>query len=95
MTADTERHRCVRHSIQLHSLACTQRDKLLSCVLCAMRCREDETGVRVAYVTSRFRTPSRSAESCPVSCIHWVEKADLAALEYVMQVGRCFRRVKL
>jgi len=24
-------------------------------------------------------------ESCPVSCIHWVEKTDLAALEYVMQ----------
>lgn len=24
-------------------------------------------------------------ESCPVSCIHWVEKADLPALEYVMQ----------
>eukprot|EP00198_Chlamydomonas_reinhardtii_P011506 XP_001700843.1 chloroplast DnaJ-like protein [Chlamydomonas reinhardtii] len=24
-------------------------------------------------------------ESCPVSCIHWVDKADLPALEYVMQ----------
>lgn len=26
-----------------------------------------------------------SIDSCPVSCIHWVEKADLPALEYVMQ----------
>lgn len=25
------------------------------------------------------------ADSCPVSCIHWVERADLPALEYVMQ----------
>lgn len=26
-----------------------------------------------------------SIDSCPVSCIHWVEKQDLPALEYVMQ----------
>ena len=24
-------------------------------------------------------------DSCPVSCIHWVEKKELAALEWVMQ----------
>jgi hypothetical protein len=27
-----------------------------------------------------------SIDSCPVSCIHWVQKEDLPALEYVMQV---------
>uniref|UniRef100_A0A061SBI6 Chloroplast-like protein n=1 Tax=Tetraselmis sp. GSL018 TaxID=582737 RepID=A0A061SBI6_9CHLO len=27
----------------------------------------------------------RLADSCPVSCIHWVEKEELPALEYVMQ----------
>lgn len=26
-----------------------------------------------------------SADSCPVNCIHWVQKQDLPALEYVMQ----------
>ncbi len=25
-------------------------------------------------------------DSCPVSCIHWVDKSQLAPLEYVMQV---------
>ena len=28
----------------------------------------------------------QSIDSCPVSCIHWVEKEDLPALEHVMQV---------
>ena len=28
----------------------------------------------------------QSIDSCPVSCIHWVEKQDLPALEHVMQV---------
>ncbi|KAG1661532.1 hypothetical protein FOA52_000042 [Chlamydomonas sp. UWO 241] len=28
----------------------------------------------------------QSIDSCPVSCIHWVQKQDLAALEYVTQV---------
>ena len=29
-------------------------------------------------------------DACPVSCIHWVEKADLPALEFVVRnkVGR-------
>ena len=26
-----------------------------------------------------------SVDSCPVSCIHWVDKEELPALEYVMQ----------
>lgn len=26
-----------------------------------------------------------SADSCPVSCIHWVQREELPALEYVMQ----------
>jgi hypothetical protein len=34
-----------------------------------------------------------SIDSCPVSCIHWVEKADLPALEYVMQYKMTVRRV--
>ena len=29
--------------------------------------------------------PTPNAEACPVSCIHWVEKQDLPALEFVMQ----------
>ena len=30
-------------------------------------------------------------DACPVSCIHWVPRAQLPALEYVMQrrMGRC------
>ena len=30
-------------------------------------------------------------DSCPVSCIHWVQRDELPALEYVMQrrMGRC------
>lgn len=45
-----------------------------------------KTAVNAAYVRAVPLHSVPFADSCPVSCIHWVEKADLAALEYVMQV---------
>jgi len=32
------------------------------------------------------RVAQAAIDSCPVSCIHWVQKEELAALEWVMQV---------
>ncbi|PNH05136.1 DnaJ subfamily C member 4 [Tetrabaena socialis] len=34
---------------------------------------------------SKWMPSIKPSMACPVSCIHWVEKADLAPLEYVMQ----------
>lgn len=32
-----------------------------------------------------FPKPQISVDSCPVNCIHWVEKEELAALEYLIK----------
>lgn len=42
-------------------------------------------------MTSLYRIDTEDAnqaaiDSCPVDCIHWVDKDKLPALEYVMQV---------
>lgn len=34
----------------------------------------------------KCRGAQAAIDSCPVSCIHWVQKEELAALEWVMQV---------
>ena len=33
----------------------------------------------------RFHSSQAAIHSCPVECIHWVQKQELPALEYVMQ----------
>ena len=42
------------------------------------------------YLNARISSPSpllqAAIDSCPVSCIHWVQHEELAALEWVMQV---------
>ena len=49
---------------------------------CARICHEMSVGARLSRLSGFVQD---AIASCPVDCIHWVEKDKLPALEYVMR----------